>query len=365
MPSATDLQTSRGPSSGARYEWVDALRLVAAVAVFVQHSFESSGLTFLNAIPPAISPGVFGVVLFFLISGFVMPLSARGSFNIPQFALRRIFRIIPGVLFCYALLLIVPSLVPPHHLSWLWTAGWKTWAANLLLIQDYVGAKAFLGVTWTLSLEFAWYGLFALCWQWRGERSIDLLCKAATVLMVLVTVVSLILEHRAPMGRLGMIYAAIIGAQSYRWIGGAISGKRMAAWAAVFLLVMMFANVVAFGYFTNPRITFAQSFWPWLIAPAIYFAGVVLAGRRETGRVTAVMARFGKVSFSIYMLHSIALGGTFWIEDDILRIVTALVVTLLASFVMYRWVELPGIAMGRHLARRVGDRWNRRQRAFT
>ncbi|MCJ2177140.1 acyltransferase family protein [Novosphingobium album (ex Hu et al. 2023)] len=365
LPSITEAERPVRPDDGGRYEWVDALRLIAALAVFVQHSFESANSAFFQAIPPAISPGVFGVVLFFVISGFVMPLSVRGHFDLRKFALRRIFRIFPGVLFCYAVMLLLPSIVPPYHLSWMWTAGWKAWAANLLLIQDYVKVEPFLGVTWTLSLEFAWYGAFALCWWWRRERSIDMLCKAATVLIIVVTVASLASGHRAPLGRLGMLYAATIGAQSYRWIVGEISSRRMVAWIAVFLVAMMIANLVAFGYFTHPDITLAQSFWPWLIAPAIYFTAVALARGRSTGRVTAFLARLGKVSFSIYMLHGPAIVLTWWVENALLRILAALVLTLCASFAMYRWVELPGIAMGRYLAKRITARQAQVHRSYT
>lgn len=344
------------PPAG-RYDWVDSLRLFAALAVFVQHVFEASSSARLQAVTE-ISPGVFGVVLFFLISGFVMPLSVRNHFNIAEFAIRRLLRIFPGVLVAFALLFFVQLVFLPDYPRAMWTADLKSWIANLLLINDYLGTRTFLAVTWTLSIEFAWYALFGLTWWWRKERSIEPLCWVATLGMLAITAISYLIDQRVPLGRLGMVYAAIIGAQSYRWMIGSIDRRRFFGWFAAFMLVMVLANLVAFGHFTHPDITLAESLWPWLIAPVIYVATLAVMRRRRSERRAGMTARLGKMSFSIYLLHPIAMAAVSGVDNEAVRIVATLAITLLASWAVFRWVELPGIAAGRHLSR-----WISRKRA--
>lgn len=63
------------PTSGARLAWLDALRGLAAVAVLLEH--------LLSWFMPALRPywfnlGMYGVLVFFLVSGYIIPVVAGG-----------------------------------------------------------------------------------------------------------------------------------------------------------------------------------------------------------------------------------------------------------------------------------------------
>jgi len=137
-----------------RIVFLDALRFIAAAAVLLQHSLEQNG-ELGRQFCDIFSPGVFGVVLFFIISGFVIPMAAGKTFELRRFAIRRIFRIYPLVLFAFAAVAIVGSFGNLPEFAMVKSASLGDWVANLLLIQDYVHVEPLLGVTWTLSLEFA------------------------------------------------------------------------------------------------------------------------------------------------------------------------------------------------------------------
>ncbi|WP_294389805.1 acyltransferase [uncultured Sphingomonas sp.] len=337
-----------------RVDFIDTLRCVAASAVVMQHVCEGSDVPLLRHLTD-FSPGVFGVVLFFLVSGFVMPISVRGGLEPVSFALRRVFRIYPALLFAFALWAMVDLMLGGGG-SLVRRASVGAWVANLLLVQDFVGMPAFLGVTWTLILEFGWYGLFALSWRRLSGRSGSFLAVAMPLGMVALVLVSLVTGTRLPLGRVGMIYAAITGFQACRWFMGEIGNRPFGASAASFLIVMAGANAVSFGYFRHPAISFGQSFWPWLIAPVLFLAALLPPVRRSRVMNNRVLAWLGSISLSIYLLHPIAMALCAGVTPDLAKIGFTLAVTLALSWACFQAIERPGIALGRRLARRHASR---------
>ena len=101
-----------------RLGFVESLRLLAAIVVVAQHLAEAyPDVGPLLALRHA-GPGLVGVLLFFLISGYVVPMSLKGPFAPLPFLLRRVFRIYPLLLVAFALCLVVGAggLLP----QWAW-----------------------------------------------------------------------------------------------------------------------------------------------------------------------------------------------------------------------------------------------------
>lgn len=337
-----------GPSPlGLRIVFLDALRFVAAAAVVLQHVIEREG-AWGAIIVAALSPGVFGVVLFFIISGFVIPMAARKRLSLGKFTLRRLFRIYPLVLTTFVLLVLAAysDLLP--SLSYVKDATARDWIANLLLVQDYVGAVPLWGVTWTLNLEVAWYAIFAFSLLIIGRRFDDWLAVVAPVLLVGLVVVSLATGHRLPLARMGMVYAAILGTRLYHRQGGSVSHNRVLVDLAVFIGVMTLCNVVSFGYFKHPNITLGEAVYPWLAAPLL-FAVVALVPRvRDSAFINSrVIGWFGAVSFSTYLLHGFAMDIAHDRVAPAGVVVVSLGLTLLFSALGYYLVEVPGQKVGR------------------
>ena len=342
---------STGPAAGPveRLGHVDALRLLAAGLVVLQHLAESAGGRAGNALI-APGPGVMGVVLFFLISGYVIPFSVRSGLEWRSFALRRLFRIYP--LFLASLALVALGGGAGLLVRWadLAQAGPCRWAANLLLVEDYLGVEPILGVSWTLSIELGWYALFAaalLRWKSRAAGRLALLVPAALVAMALVSLTS---GTRIPLGRPGLIHAAVLGWQVLRWQRGELSRRALAANAALFLAVTWFCAVVAFGVFRHQKITLLQVLVPWTGASALFLAATCIAPLRESRLLSAgALPVFGAASYSVYLLHPVAAAAAAQYAPDAFP-AAALALTAVLAFAGYRWVELPGIALGRRLA---------------
>jgi peptidoglycan/LPS O-acetylase OafA/YrhL len=341
-----------GKTERPRIDFLDTLRFVAAGAVLFQHAFERRNAT-LDQIVDFTSPGVFGVVLFFFISGFVMPMTAERDFNLQRFAVKRILRIYPLLIFAFLLIVVLNGSTGGAFLPVAFTASPKVWLANIMLIQDYVGVPGILGVTWTLSLEFAWYALFATTMCLRGLSGIQTLSRVAPIVLVALTIVSLFAHFRMPFGRIGMIYAAIFGARGYQFFRGTISAREFFRDAAVFEAVTLISNGVAFGYFRHPNITLWQAIMPWTLALAVFTTVCGVRSIRQSRFLNAQVLLFGgRISYSVYLLHPIALQ----IADLWLGRANALFAGIIFTFVMspaaYFLVEKPGQNLANWATRR-------------
>ncbi|WP_448131354.1 acyltransferase family protein [Stutzerimonas chloritidismutans] len=92
------------PSTASRYAHIDAMRAIAVLLVIWMHTSE----VFVPIVAPSVQDrlyevahsfdfGRIGVVVFFIISGFVIPASLRGprAVGCYQFLIRRLFRLYP------------------------------------------------------------------------------------------------------------------------------------------------------------------------------------------------------------------------------------------------------------------------------
>jgi peptidoglycan/LPS O-acetylase OafA/YrhL len=181
----------------ARVEFANALRGLAALSVVVSHygSFFFGNAEFLGAIanmpPPArvaspaldtwqrllsalpFSGGEFGVGLFFLISGFVIPISLQ-KYNWRGFLIGRIFRIYPTYFAGFTITLLA-----------LWVAGnvfAKPFPYDVRAVlthfipgtRDLVWSRDIDYVVWTLEIEVKFYVICAAAWVWlrHGDRRV-------------------------------------------------------------------------------------------------------------------------------------------------------------------------------------------------
>ncbi|MVZ96572.1 acyltransferase [Sphingorhabdus sp. IMCC26285] len=333
----------------SRLAFVDTLRLFAAALVVFQHLAERYPAT---ATQPLVElgPGVMGVVLFFLISGYVIPFSVRNGLDPMAFLIRRLCRIYP--LFLAAICGVAIGGWTGLLDQWAYLSGisyWR-WAANLLLVQDFVGVPAILGVSWTLIIELIWYALFAVAISIYKERAALLLAIMMPTILVVLGLASLWMETRIPLGRPAMIYAAILGYQAYQFHSGKLSRKQLAFALGIFLAVSWFTNIIAFGIFTHPSITLAQALGPWTIAPLLFFV-VLLVDRIRTSPLinSGFLPLAGTISYSIYLLHPIANAAADQYFVPSAKIPAALALTVILSVLGYRLVERPGIDLGRYL----------------
>lgn len=169
-----------------RYPGFDFLRILAASAVVFSHAFLIAEGSEWNEPFEMLSGeilGVYGVMVFFVLSGFLITDSAIRTPSVWQFSMKRVNRLVPAFLVCN--LLVVAVICSAYSVTGIWSflTAWDTWKhlfAILALQEDYLhysDAVAFYvspeasndwlpatanGVLWTIRVEISCYVLIGL-----------------------------------------------------------------------------------------------------------------------------------------------------------------------------------------------------------
>ncbi len=335
-----------------RLGFIDSLRLLAAVLVFAQHLFEKRDGLFKTWLIP-LAPGVTGVAIFFFISGYVIPMAARDGFNIRDFMVRRVFRIFPVYVATLFLMAAAGASGFLPTFAFIAEASPIVWLANISLVSEYIGIKTFLGVSWTLAVEMVWYIAFAVSIKLFGSRAADRLDLFVPLSLIALTVLSLALQVRIPLGRPTMIYAAVIGFQCFRFHAGEIDARQLARSIATFLIVAIIAMVVAFGVFAHPNLTVSQAVGPWIVATASFLFFALWTPLRDARALNyGIVPALGAVSYSIYLLHPITSATAKTYFATALEVPAAIALTGVVSWVGYNYVERPFMRLGRSVVGR-------------
>ncbi len=92
-----------------RFDFIDSARGIAALAVIAEHLYEARSPWFYTFSQTGFSLGAFGVTLFFLVSGFIIPVSIEKA-GLKRFWIARVFRLYP--LYWLSLGLVAASVIP-------------------------------------------------------------------------------------------------------------------------------------------------------------------------------------------------------------------------------------------------------------
>ncbi len=363
--------------TGGRIEFANQLRGVAALSVAASHLVGVywlipdvvSLVTFSPA--PAASPpaivslfrfpwfnfGPFGVALFFLISGLVIPISLESQGR-TGFACARLLRIYPTYI---AALLLEMAVLGVASLAWQRPFGWSAGAilANALLIYDVIGVPSIDLVNWTLSVELKFYllAMMLLPWLRRGSAA-ALLAVAVTILAGNAAMAAgLVGDIAAPLSTLSYTFSShsvcltfmLIGVAFNFHLRGLLSTAGLVGLGAV--LLGLFTETWRLGVFRDqfPVVTLNYDL-------AVLLFALLYAVRRRV-RPNRLLDAMAAISFPFYVVHSL-LGYSLLrglMAGAQLGYGLALVITLPAllavSTALHLLVERPTIRIGRRLAR--------------
>ena len=322
-----------------RLEGVDQLRGLAALSVAWFHLTNQ----YHDWVALSGSWGWLGVEAFFVISGFVIPLSLasdwqrRGRRALPLFLARRLVRIEPPYL-ASVLLVVVLNFAAAH------TPGFRGGTPDVSAAQVFAHAAYLIPLThyewlqpvyWTLAFEFAFYlAMAGLIGVLASTRPVPVWACLAALLGLIA------LDYASPL--LGLF---AMGCLVFR----AHTGRSP-----------VFHTVIAIG-FAGLVMAIAGAIAQALVG--LLVAGLILAPQSVQG-VTGLAGRglkaLGTISFSLYLLHA-PIGGKIvnlgmrWLaspSEHFVLSVAALAGSLLATILFWRFVEQPCILAAGALARR-------------
>ncbi|WP_207933961.1 acyltransferase [Actinomadura sp. KC06] len=400
-------------SATSRLGWLDALRGGAALAVALHHASYVYLPSLRIQMADWFDPGMAGVLVFFLVSGYIVPASLERRGSVRGFWIGRFFRIYP-LLSVACFLAILPFLLGVLGLR----AGLEQYSpatavlAHLTMLQDVLNVPNVMNVLWTLSYEMAFYLLIVALFVVGGHRRSAPAAAVLTVVAVVavaLTATGLLTGAYAPAALLSRtagtgpvvavtaagvvvaIAAAVSKRPTPRVAGGLLGGLlavllvtangRIDAWEGLIMLAIMFTGtavhraehgqigrrtavaactVVLAGslgtgtWHAAPYGWKAQLAWcATVLAAAAAFAA---AWRWRHRRFPRWATGLGTISFSVYLLHPLLLMVAAQFLDisgreDVVGLVFFVLVLLAVSWASQRWIEAPAQRLGRRLTR--------------
>jgi peptidoglycan/LPS O-acetylase OafA/YrhL len=333
----------------SRYGFIDAVRGVAACAVMLQHSMYASGILggppgsiLRGFIPTWLELGETGVVAFFLVSGFVIPLSLEKTAELKRFWLHRALRIYPLYILIFFLTFAAMAGGRVHSVH----GFLVNFLSHILFVQEYAKQEEFVGGSWTLSLEVVWYiaisGLFLVSFN---KRAALLVCLSVAVSVL--AELGCIFGHHLPMGRLSLLLCCVLGLVCYRYSREDISSRRFAALAIIMIVTVTMNLLVGMQLFpsSHPTATFKMAIDSWALAAVIFF--VPLLTRRSKIWGHSGLNFLGRISYSVYLLHPVVLYLLLQTPiRGVAMIVATFAFTIAMATITFRYVEAPPIRFG-------------------
>lgn len=406
---------SRAGVSASRLAWLDALRGVAVLFVVFDHLSTHVLLGPRHVITPWFDTGKYGVMVFFLVSGYIVPASLERKGSVRRFWVSRVFRLYP----MWAVAIVAVLVLAVLGMAGLRGADQypaSSAVAHLLMLQDLLGIRDAVNVLWTLSYEMAFYLLITFLFVVRAHRRS---AGFATGFAVMALAVGGILPTQALTGGdlstrvviiatagaiVAGLAAVVSGRQRIRLAGGVLIGATALllitvngrAWGfeSLSILAWMFTGTVVYraergeirravaavtcalvlvltaasgvwnaAQWGGSQWAFQRSWVTTYVLAAATFAAAMVFWRRRAPRF---LAWTGLVSYSAYLLHPLLIDIFFRAPWSRGRDFTGAVgVALAAAFIAcllgccwaaYRYIEAPAQRLGRRLARSLDTR---------
>lgn len=318
-----------------RIKHIDALRGIAAILVTFFHLSGSSGLSMNFASYGKY--GYLGVEIFFVISGFILPYSMhRMGYNIEDFwlfILKRILRIYPAYLIAVLIGIVMPLLTGRAVVST------SAILSHLFFTNSILGLDWISPVFWTLAIEFQFYILIGLLFKYVSQSN-----NRSLILIVTVAILSLFLKnvsfifHWFPFFSLGILIYNRKFTNMPQYI----------FWSLSALLLVMITYV--FGL-------------PETAAASFAFLFIVFVRMENKTVLNKTLLWLGAISYSLYLVHweigRTAVGlarhiptlGTY----ELFKVLVGLIISLIAAYLLYRFVEKPSIKYSGKIKYATGD----------
>ena len=416
QPAAVSAPGAAG--TGSRLAWLDVMRGLAALAVVFNHFGYFLPPTVKNSVNHWINPGDYGVFVFFLISGYIVPASLERKGSVRTFWVSRLFRLYP----LYLLAVAIAVALYLVHVGGLRGEGADpetSVLSQMLMMSNVLAGENVPNVVWSLSYEMIFYllltALFMARVHRRSSRYALAFAVAAVALggvlpqafftnnlwspriialladLVVLTGLAVAVGLRGMPRLVGAVLAAMVGL-----ILMAFNGTWLLPWEALTILALMFTGtmlyraeqgqyswrraiaiavavlgfaIVAGVWHHNPGNMSAhdQFIWDRAWFMSVFVAGVTFATGLALRHVAwpRFLTWLGLISYSVYLLHPALieiyrrLSWTAHHPFGIQVLVDALFLAILIAIcsATYLFVERPMQNVGRRLAKRLDARF--------
>ena len=351
-----------------RLQHIDSIRGIAALGVIYLHTAqalvlraagkvsETEQLIFYSLLH-VVDVGKISVILFFAISGFVIPgvlLNSDSPRPVLGFVINRLFRVYPAY---WLSILVAVALALSLHSS---SVNFRLVAVNLTLLQQFIGVPNLLGIYWTLQIELIFYAMCIILFLMHAlgkPRRVLLTLIAMLAVAFLMAKIAAWYHHKMPLALPLSLAVMLFG---LLWRKALIDGGNdklpvVVASAALLIAVPVICSV---GY--APGLAdegYSASTYIFSYAVAVLSFVTLTTWIKIRSRITSFL---GRISYSVYLfgpiaglaLEAVAPPARMWLPIAHIYILAVMLLAIVIAAVVYRFIEAPSIALGRRIANR-------------
>ncbi len=320
---------------------LNMLRGLAALIVVVSHF--SNNTNWLSA-SLGKGAGQIGVMLFFILSGFLISYLYLGKesnkYNIRKYAVARVARVVP----LFLLLVILSYILRKFGISGVLynIPDKESLMAHLFLIKG-------ISVLWTIGPEIQFYLIFTLIWKVST-------CKSGSVYIIIALTIIILFYTNIPRlkGSIGVLpYDFSLFRSLPYFLIGVIFGRFyisykipehiQSGWFVFVLCLIPLVYPEIYTMITGAEYEMWSDIGVFVIVSMIFYCVVFLVPNSNSLMANKFGDFLGRVSYSLYLLHMPVLWQLkkYAVEGDEINLLILIIISLIVSYVSYRLIERP------------------------
>ena len=330
-------------NKNSRINELDLLRFLASLAVVFHHyslvgfAINSQTIAPYPLVSSIFKYGYLGVDLFFMISGFVILMTASNG-SLRHFIISRVVRLYPAFWICCTITFGAILAIGSSEYS----ATFNQYLVNMTMLSGFLNVESIDNVYWSLFIELKFYALVEIVLLMGRIQQVELLFS-----FWLVATIALLIYPVYPLGRLlldGYSANFIAGAAFFFiWHRGISWGRCLIAASAWGCAV--YQSIINMHEF---EIRIQNDLSPFVIATivSVFFLIMgVIAGRKTgvIGRINWVW--LGAITYPLYLLHQnlgfMIYNLTYTHTDPEILFWSLIIGMILLAFLIHIAVERP------------------------
>jgi peptidoglycan/LPS O-acetylase OafA/YrhL len=354
--------------------FAEQLRAIAVIFVVFAHYcgifwYDPNMPTYINALPysinqptpffisffnstniPYINWGPLGVDIFFLISGFVIPISlskySRGSF-----AIRRFFRLYPTYFISF-LFVILMLIISSKYFNNPFSIPYKDVLLHSIIgLREITNVNSIDLVVWTLEVELKFYILTVIFLPLFRDKSIFLFLIPIILAIILILLSILISYHSNVF--IPIIYM-FIGTSFYMHFTNSITSKQLISLIVILFTVFSMVYIVI-GHNIYNSIYLSQIIFNGIYALIIVSTSYILRTKFKYNKLLGFIAN---ISYPFYIIHSIS-GYIIMVilldngVSSLYIIPITLIILILVAYIIHKYIEMPSQKFGKNIAKLI------------
>jgi peptidoglycan/LPS O-acetylase OafA/YrhL len=287
---------------------LDLIRFIAALYVVFYHycfrGFAKDNFSTLQfpLIEDISKYGYLGVDLFFIISGFVILMSAKNS-NLVDFCISRFTRLYPAFWFC----VIVTAIVVALFGAPIFEVTLPQVLVNLTMFNEFLGVEHVDGVYWSLVVELKFYILIGIILFFRGIKYIRIFAW----ILLLAAICQMILPFAEAPLLVKIFYFICFASKSPYFVAGMFfflmkSEKNVIKNILPIIISYFVAIKVAYDGVPHRNIRYADAYDENIIVVLITLFFIVMflvSINKLTIFNKKIFLYFGVLTYPLYLIH--------------------------------------------------------------